>query len=284
LTHLVRVAALLTSHNRREETLHALERLHGQHGADADVRVYLVDAGSTDGTAEAVAARFPEACVIVTGDDVFWNAGMRIAFAAATNEGDATHYLWLNDDTRLDEHALAELLATERLVRALGDPAIVVGAVRDPETGELTYGGVERRSRWRPLRFSLVPPGGTPKRVETMNGNVVLLSAEVVDRVGLLDPGFSHGMGDYDYGLRANRTGVEVWMASGTVGVCARNAPARAHRSLREELERLRHVKALPPGEWFRFARRWAGPLWPLYGISPYIRRLAWAWGSRARS
>lgn len=270
-----RVAALLTSFNRCEQTVKALASLFGQSAEGVHVQAYLVDAGSTDGTARAVAESFPSVRVIPVGPDVFWNAGMRRAFGAALADGGHTHFLLLNDDTQLDGGALGTLIATERdLVRGRG-PCIVVGAVRDPDDGTLTYGGVERRSRLRPLNFTLVQPQGAPRQVETMNANVVLVPAEVVGRIGILDEGFSHGMGDYDYGLRAGRAGIETWMAPGTVGVCARNPKDSESRSFREELTRLRGVKGLPPREWFLFARRWGGPLWPLYAVSPYVRRLA---------
>jgi GT2 family glycosyltransferase len=263
------IAALLTSHNRRQETLASLAALADQRDVGGAVTVYLVDAGSTDGTAEAVAAAHPTARITTVGDDVFWNAGMRLAMATAVAEGRHTHLLWLNDDTRLDPDALVRLLDVER---ARGT-AIVAGAVRDPDTGELTYGGVRRQSRGRPLNFSLVPPDEEARRVETMNGNVVLIPAAVIAEVGLLDAAFSHGMGDYDYGLRAGRRGIPVWMAPGTVGSCRRNPTQRPAESVRAELARQTGVKHLPPRQWMRFARRWAGPLWPLYAASPYVRR-----------
>jgi hypothetical protein len=31
-------------------------------------------------------------------------------------------------------------------------------------------------------------------------------------------------------------------------------------------------VKELRPGPWAVFSRRWAGRLWPLYWLSPYLR------------
>lgn len=264
-----RLAALLTCHNRRAETLAALGALEAQTAFDGSVHAFLVDAGSTDGTAAAVRAAHPDVRIRTVADDVFWNAGMRIAFAAAVAEGGFTHFLWLNDDSRLDHDALARLLRT---ARACGR-GIVAGAVRDPDTGAPTYGGVRRPSRLRPLQFALVPPAAEPQQVETMNGNVVLVPADVVAEVGLLDGGFSHGMGDYDYGLRARRRGIPVWQAPGTVGTCARNPPRQPAESVRAELSRLRQTKQLPPAEWGRFARRWAGPLWPLYAVSPYVRR-----------
>ena len=58
------------------------------------------------------------------------------------------HYLWLNDDTALFPDALSNLL--DASVR-LGRENIVVGSTHDPETHQLTYGGVTRLHRSRRL-------------------------------------------------------------------------------------------------------------------------------------
>jgi hypothetical protein len=42
---------------------------------------------------------------------------------------------------------------------------------------------------------------------------------------------------------------------------------------LRRELRRLWSVKELAPRPWFVFTHRWAGRLWLLYWLSPYLRR-----------
>ncbi len=267
----MRIGVALTCHDRRERTLSCLGRVAAQTGHGSDLDIVVVDAGSSDGTATAVADRFPAAEVIRTGADVYWNAGMRLALARAATR-DPDHYLWLNDDTDLDPGALARLLETSRWA---GDAAIVVGSVRDPVTGTTTYGGVTRPRTTRPLHFALVEPGGDPRPGDTMNGNCVLVPRAVARRVGELDPAFSHGMGDFDYGLRAAQAGVPVWIAPGTVGTCARNAPARPARGPLRELRRLRGPKGLPPAEWLRFARRWGGPLWPVYGTAPYVLALS---------
>lgn len=269
---MIHVAALLTSHDRRETTLRCLDRLAAQEGHRADVRVYLVDAGSADGTPGAVAERFPDATVIERTADLFWNAGMRVAFRHAVDDGH-DHYLWLNDDTLLDQDALARLLETADELADPAVPTIVAGATRDPDGGSVTYGGVRRVKPSRPLKFELVPVSDRPQHAETMNGNVVLVPHEVVERIGVLDSAFTHGMGDYDYGLRAGAAGCQVWVAPGTVGTCARNPPAGSPVSLRKHVQRLTGPKGLPVREWTRFARRWAGPLWPVYALSPYVRR-----------
>lgn len=263
-----RLAVLLTSHDRRDQTLRAIAALERQSGLDASVDVVLVDAGSTDGTAEAVRERFPHVTVDEAGPELFWNAGMRRAWRIARRSAPDA-YLWLNDDTHLDPDAVARL---SEVWHRVGD-AIVAGATRDPDTGEVTYGGVRRDDRRRPLRFSRVTPEEQPVPIETVNGNCVLVPSAVAEVVGNLDPRFTHGMGDFDYGLRARRKGIPVLLAPGTVGTCAANPGVE--RDPAAELRHLRSPKGLPVGEWLTFARRWAGPLWPLYFVSPYVRRLA---------
>lgn len=262
------LAVLLTSHDRRDETLGAIAALERQAGLDARLDVVLVDAGSTDGTAAAVRASFPYVTVDEAGPELYWNAGMRRAWSIARRERPDA-YLWLNDDTHLDPDAVARLV---EVWRDAGD-AIVVGATRDPRTGDVTYGGVRRDDARRPLRFSPVPPSDRPVSVETMNGNCVLVPASVAETVGNLDRRFTHGMGDFDYGLRAGRKGVAILLAPGTVGTCAANPEVQRDPSA--ELRHLQSPKGLPFREWMTFARRWAGPLWPLYFVSPYLRRLA---------
>lgn len=271
MTPPIRIAVLLTCHNRREATLRCLASVAAQ-ATDADLAPFVVDASSPDGTADAVREAHPDATVAVVGDDVFWNRGMHHAWELArATSPDA--YLWLNDDTTLDDDAVARLVATWRS-RPAGELAVVVGSTRDPETGVLTYGGVVRPSMKRPLAYELVPPGDAPVPATTMNGNCVLVPADVVDRIGVLDPSYTHGMGDYDYGHRLQQAGGTVWVAPGTVGTCSRNPEPPADRSARDEWQRLRRPTGLPPADFARYARKWAGPLWPLYWASPYVRRI----------
>jgi GT2 family glycosyltransferase len=271
-----RVAAVLAAHNRRELTLACLGSLRRQQAGGVAVDAYVLDDASSDGTGTAVAAGFPEATILAGDGQLYWNGGMRRALAAAM-AGDYDYYLWLNDDTRLDDGALAVLLDTERALRRDGDgPVIVAGSTRHPDTGELTYGGVVRPSRWRRLHWELVAPAARPLPCETMNGNAVLVPRAVVDRVGNIDGRFSHAMGDYDYGLRARRAGCSVWVAPGTVGTCASHPRRRSDtQPLTSEWRRLWSTKELSPRSWAVFARRWAGRLWPLYWASPYLRRAA---------
>ena len=269
-----RMAAVMAAYNRRELTLACISSLRAQRVPGVLLDVFVLDDASSDGTGEAIAEQFPEVTVLRGDGKLYWNGGMRRAFAAAI-AGDYDYYLWMNDDTTLDDGALALLLETERQVRGCGNDAVIVaGAIRHPETGKLTYGGVVRPHRWRPLRWEHVEPGDLPRQCETMNGNTVLVSRAVERRVGNLDPAFAQQMGDFDYGLRARAAGCAVWTTPGTIGMCTSHPRRRTDQQpLLTELRRLWSTKELAPRPWATFTRRWAGRLWPLYWLSPYVRR-----------
>jgi GT2 family glycosyltransferase len=268
-----RVAALMAAYNRRELTLRCLRSLRAQRVPGVTVDVFALDDGSRDGTSEAIAEQFPEVTVLHGDGELYWSGGMRQAFAAAI-AGDYDHYLWLNDDVYLDDGALVVLLDTAAQLRQRGEVVIVVGSTRDPQTGQLTYGGVIHPHRWRPLRSELVEPGDAPRPCDTMNGQVVLIPRAVVQRIGNIDPAFVQLMGDFDYGLRARAAGCSIWVAPGTVASCA---PHPEHRTDQQpvvaEWRRLWSDTELVPGPWAVYSRRWAGRLWLLYWLSPYVRR-----------
>lgn len=270
----IRIAAVMTVYNRKALTLECLDSLRTQQVPGGTLDVFVVDDGSTDGTYEAVTHHHPEVRLIRGDGSLYWTGGMRRALAEAMAD-DYDYYLWMNDDTTLaDNGVVALLLQTEQQLRQRGDaPVILAGTTRHPETGELTYGGQVRLSRRRRLKWTQVRPGNEPQRCETMNGNIVLVPRAVVQRVGNIDPAYVQPMGDLDYGLRASAAGCEVWIAPGTLGLCASHPPRRTDlQPLRRELARMWSVKELAPKPWLVFTRRWAGPLWFFYWLSPYAQ------------
>lgn len=269
-----RIAVVMTVFNRRNVTLTCLERLSQQSVPQAEIDVYVVDDASPDGTAQAISEKYPYVRLIHGDGELYWNGGMRRAFGAALEEG-YDYYLWMNDDTNLDDGALSRLLATaQELHHRLRRPSIVVGSTRHPVSGHITYGGARRTSATRPLHFERVNPGEEPVPAETMNGNCVLIPDEIAQSVGNIDSAYQQKMGDFDYGLRAKAAGASIYVAPGTIGTCAPH-PARrsSDKPLMEELRRLVSVKELPTGPWMAFAKRYGGALWFIYFASPYVRR-----------
>jgi GT2 family glycosyltransferase len=291
------LAVLLTCYNRKQKTLACLAALSKQALPETiELCIYLVDDGSTDGTAEAVLQAHPEVKILQGDGSLFWTGGMQLAFAEAMcNNHD--FYLWLNDDTDLYPTALQRLLKTfEQLTAEQAHlRAIVVGSTQDPENGEFTYGGVRQVNWLHPCKFSEKKPTNQPQPCDTMNGNCVLIPHEVAELVGGLDVTFRHYAADYDYGLRARRKGCTVWIAPGFIGTCAYNHPkTRMQNSkmpLSEQVQKLEQPKGVdtedvilhPFWEWKAFTERHAGLLWPIYWLMPYRRMIWLTWFGKGR-
>jgi len=273
----MRIATLITCHNRKKKTLACLDALFKNVlPVDCSLEVILVDDGSTDGTEHAVRECFTQVNIIKGDGNLFWNRGMHKAFARALEIG-FDGYLWLNDDTALYPTALEHLIDTWReQTLATGIEAIYVGSTQNPQTGQLTYGGVIRHSFLKPFRFSLVQPGEVPLECHTMNGNCVFVPQQIAVRLGNLEPHFAHAMGDTDYGLRAGQAGIKVLVVPGFVGVCDKNPATGSFndRSLpaHERWKKMMQPKGLPPASWLVFTRRHGGFLWPLYWVAPYLK------------
>jgi len=269
------LVGLITCHNRREKTLGCLAALFScRLPASTDLTVIVVDDGSRDGTADAIAASFPQVRMLHGDGSLFWNGGMRRAFGAAMEEG-FDDYLWLNDDTMLEADALERLYDCRLGLEADGEHApLVVGATRDPHSGTLSYGGLVARDSASPNYLVVLPVGTVAQRCRTLNGNCVLIPDAAARRLGNLDANFVHAIGDWDYGMRANAAGFHVWMAPGFVGSCERNPvvelPPAVARSVRARLRRVCSAKHVPPRAWYVYVRRNYGRSWPIEFVKPY--------------
>ena len=208
-----KIAALLTVFNRKKETLNCLENLFKQVMPNGFMlEVYLVNDGCTDGTPEAVKKQFPQVSLINAKGDLFWNRGMHLAWTTATKTKKYDHYLWLNDDTILNQGAIETLLQT---AQEKENKAIIVGSTVGEtfKTDEVTYGG---RSKTK----GLLNPEQQAIACDYFNGNIVLIPNSVYKQVGTHDPIFHHALGDFDYGLRAAKLGVKSFIAPGFLGQC----------------------------------------------------------------
>jgi len=221
----VSIAVILTCYNRKDKTLTCLKNLMNQEGREKiDINVYLVDDGSIDGTGDAIKKNFPKINVLQGDGNLYWNGGMRFAFAEAM-KNDSDYYLWLNDDTFLQSDALKILLGTAKTIKLQKNiDVIVVGAVNDTYSGQINYGGRNVKSKFQPLKILLLKESLEPQQCDTFNGNIVLIPRSVVKAIGNISREYSkQHSGDIDYGLRAKYAGYSSWVAPGIIGECASN-------------------------------------------------------------
>lgn len=273
---LATIAVVMACYNRREKTLRALRSLQRQNADRINLRFVILDDASTDGTAEAVRRLYPDTITVQGNGSLFWGGGMHLAMKRAI-ELSPDFLLMMNDDCELFEGAIDTALTDYQAMRSETDEEghIVVGAMIAPGTGELTYSGFRRTSRWRPSKLERIEPDGTPRQADTMNGNFVLVPKTVYRVLGPVDNVFIHQLGDIDYGYRATAFGFRIWIASKALGECAANENSNARIRGLSFSERWKHLSSplgLPLRPWLSFMWRHGGVLGLLQIPVIYIR------------
>ena len=83
---MINISVLITCHNRKKKTLHILNCLKKQKiNKNIKIIIYLVDDGSTDGTANSVKKLYPEIILIKGNGNLFWGGASNLAWKKAVN-------------------------------------------------------------------------------------------------------------------------------------------------------------------------------------------------------
>lgn len=210
------IAVLITVHNRKEKTYKCLQNLFAQKGVGDrySVDVYLTDDGCSDGTPDMIRELFPTISIVSGDGNLFWNRGMYVAWDVASKAQEYDYYLWLNDDSYLNDDCIDSMLTS---AEEKSDESIIVASMCDHSHSFMTYGG------YRLNDGKLATPNGELQECSTMNGNCVLIPNAVFKVCGNLDWTYQHAIGDLDYGYSARRKGFKIFASKAYLGTCDRN-------------------------------------------------------------
>jgi GT2 family glycosyltransferase len=259
------LSVVVPTHDTRELTLRCVETLVA--AGVPDLQIVVVDDGSTDGTAEALAAAYSNR----DGFEV-----LRLSppggFTRAANRGleraRGDVLLLLNSDTEVAPGAFAPLLAAFAAASRLGAAG---AALHYPDGSPQWSGGREpsllwlfalasglppllaRLPRWRRMK----PVGAPAETVDWVTGAALALRRQAWDEAGPMDEGYRFYGQDLDLCLRLRQAGWKVELVPGFRvlhhhGATISRDPAA---SARQHLELL----------WtdlLRWARRHRGPGW----------------------
>lgn len=269
------IAVLLTCHNRKAKTIACLSSLFKAIIPPGyQINVFLTDDGSTDGTEEAVISFFPQVQVIKGDGSLFWAGGMRMAWKIAMREKSYDAYLLINDDVELCHDFFINLLKTETysLVKT-GKKGIYSGATVDESTGKVTYGGSVITQNHVILSMQKLSPESYPLKCDLVNANVLWIDGSVVDKIGIFNEKYTHGIADYDYSRRAIKNKIPVWLAPNVSGICkhdhGRNWKS-SNRPLKERIAWMKSPKGLAYNEYIYYIRSH----FPVY--LPYSVTMLW--------
>jgi GT2 family glycosyltransferase len=225
------VGIVVASYNTRDLLRECLRSVFASHGP-VSYEVCVVDDGSSDGSQEAVASEFPQARLLVNGENLGYaatnNRGLDY-FGFGSNSGSPSerprYALLLNSDTEVPPGALAEMVA---FADAAPDAGIVGPKVVRPNgsldlacrrsfhTTEVAYYRLSGLARLFPnsKRFgryncTYLDPDEVAD-VDCVMGAFMLVRAEAIAEAGLLDDRFFMYGEDLDWSYRIKSAGWRV--------------------------------------------------------------------------
>ena len=224
-------AVILSCFNRKAKTLSCLESLFISRDRFNDVTndkivlsVFITDDGCTDGTADAIREKFSsENITLLQGDGtLFWAGGMRLAWNEALKQHkEWDYYLLINDDTDVFENMFFEMVSTQVYSKEhFGKEGLVSGVCcSKSDYSVVTYSGDVWVNKFLATEKRLNAIG-IPQRCDMANANIMLVPRYVVDKLGIFDKAYIHGVADYDYTVRANKAHIPVLISGNVCGKC----------------------------------------------------------------
>lgn len=174
--------------DNRDLTLACIQSVYSETRASL-LEVFVVDNASTDGSAEAVADRFPMVEIIRNASRMGFSTNNNVALQRATGR----YLMLLNDDTVVQDGALDTLVS---FMDANPQTGAAGGALLNPNGTRQhswdydpspLYDALRPVSTW--IRFA-DPMQSSPIEVGSVSGACMIVRREVVDDIGLLDTAF----------------------------------------------------------------------------------------------
>jgi GT2 family glycosyltransferase len=250
------VFALLPVHNRWDQTRQCLDCLRKQ--TCGNLRVIVVDDGSTDGTSGFLKNEYPEATVLAGNGALWWaggvNRGMEFALRSASPED---FLLILNNDLSFDGNFVASLCG-ESIER--GRAGIAAMSV-DRVTGEYVDTGVV--VDWKRAKIVAAHSAeGPPREADAFSTRGLLLPVPVASAAGpLREKDLPHYLTDLEYTLRILKLGLPLYRSravtarldAATTGLRVRPGSRSPWQDIRDHLFNYRSPSNIV--HWIRFLR-----------------------------
>lgn len=221
---------MLTCHNRCTLTSnclcsvqHALSNYNNHYTNHIKIHYYITDDGCTDNTISEANKILGEKnlTVIHANGNAFWAGGMRMAWKCAINSNTYDFFLLLNDDTEVWLNLFSQLMGCHRFaVSNFNKGGLYSGNTTwfDDAT-RISFGGKILKKGFI-SRYKRLYPSGTPQKCDIVNANILLVSANVVEDIGIFSDYYVHSSADNDYGVRANKANYPVLITASFCGFC----------------------------------------------------------------
>lgn len=260
-------------------TAACLESLYSQ--TRVPDHVIVVDDGSTDGTSEMIAERFPGVEIIRGDGGLWWAASANLAVDWALEAG-ADAIVTLNDDTTFAPDMLAVMEDAAATM-----PDLVQGAAAvDERTGRTAYGAMKMdwcRGTFRELER----PGGDEswlQDTDVLCGRGLWIPRRVFDTVGLFRADkLPQALADYEFTQRARAAGFPLALNHKAQVLLHADSVSSHVRRRRNLANFKRHLTSMTGAGNLQFFIRYAYMVAPRgyrtwFAVSGTVRRVVGYW------
>lgn len=281
------VHAVIPVFNRLVLTQSLVHCLHAQQ-LNEELRIIVVDDGSTDGTAAWLADQ-PDIMMLKGDGSLWWGGAIDLALRHLSDSASAQDWvLLMNNDTVVASDFIQRLLDAARA----NEPAAVGSVIRDEAKPDRLLSIGVHINAWRmqtaDILTSLDADEATrvmrgPVEVDALSGRGVLFPLAALKAAGGMRPKWlPHYLADYEVSLRVKARGWRLLVAQDAAVFSGEEyGSTRRDRSWREMLLSVRSPFYLPA----LVAFWWVASNWPqrltlplrvfLFVLFPKLRRLA---------
>jgi GT2 family glycosyltransferase len=201
---------IIVNWNNRRETLECLAAVEAQLGEAEGASVTVVDNGSTDGSATAIASRHPNVKLFALPENRGFTGGLAAALAGST----ATNVIFLNNDAVPEPGWLKALVnaidgAPEDVVSIGGKIVDPTGTTIDFIGGMLTFDGHAFQNGFRYPLGSREEPESGAEILFACGGNMISRRLRLME-LGAFDDDYFAYLEDVDFGWRTWIAGYRV--------------------------------------------------------------------------
>lgn len=228
----IKVAAVIPVFNRKALTLQCLSNMERLDIDGIELKIFIVDDLSTDGTVEAVREQFPDV-ELIEGPGELWYTGAINAGIARALDWNPEYLLLMNDDQVFDQSALIRMVRT---AEEIGN-CVVGGLLLLWDTPHRVFqvspvwrtiwGGWRH---WQQQTVWTVPE--MPWEVELVVGNCMLVPARAVRLHGPMNNDWLPNNGDAEFTPRLKRGGFKLVIDPRARVFCQPNEIPKSPRSM----------------------------------------------------
>jgi len=194
------VSIIIVNWNAKEMLRNCLNSIR-ENTTYPNYKIVVVDNGSTDGSVEMIKKEFPHVQLIQNKEN--------IGFAKANNQGiksiESDYYFLIGNDTEVTKNWLTSMIEVSESDSKFG----ITGCKLIFPNGRIQHAGAWVKIHG--VEHCLREKGDKLRQVDYVTGAAFLIKKEVIDKIGLLDEGFSpFYYEDSDYCVRARKAGYKI--------------------------------------------------------------------------